>query len=186
VRQRLNMKTYALVVAHDEKLGIGKDNKLPWHIKADMKYFRDLTTNLSVNDRSDSQKKNVVIMGRKTWESLPDNYKPLPNRVNVVISRNSNYALPASVLHSKSIEEALNIFEQKNFGNIFVIGGAAIYQTAIKMNVFRTLYVTALEGKYNCDVFFPEYQNIFDLIESSAPILEGNYRFFFKTFKRKA
>jgi dihydrofolate reductase len=180
------MKTYALVVAHDEKLGIGKDNRLPWHIKGDMKYFRDLTTNLSSNNESDSQTKNVVIMGRRTWESLPNNYKPLPNRINVVISRNSNYTFPADVLHSKSIEEALNILKQKNYGNIFVIGGAAIYETVIKMNIFNTLYVTEIEGKYNCDVFFPEYRNIFELIESSALIVEGDHRFFFKTFKRKA
>ncbi len=179
------MKTYALIVAHDEKLGIGKDNRLPWHIKGDMKYFRDLTTTLSVDDGSDSQKRNVVIMGRRTWESLPNNYKPLPNRVNVVISTNPNYIFPASVLHSKSIEEALNILKQKNYGNIFVIGGAAMYQAAIKMKVFNTLYVTEVEGKYNCDVFFPEYQHIFELIESSAPILEGDYRYSLKTFKRK-
>lgn len=180
------MKTHALIVAHDEKLGIGKDNRMPWYIKADMKYFRDLTTTLNANDDSVSQKINVVIMGRRTWESLPDSYRPLPNRINVVISRNSNYKFPAEVIHSKSIEEALNILKQKNYGNIFVIGGAAIYQAAIKMKVFDTLYVTEIEGNYNCDVFFPEYQNVFELLESSAPISEGEYRFSYKTFKRKA
>jgi dihydrofolate reductase len=179
------MKTYALITAHDQDLGIGKDNRLPWHIKGDMKYFRDLTINMQADDESDQQKKNVVIMGRRTWESLPNNYKPLPNRVNVVISRNLNYPFPADVLHSKNIEEALNILKQKNYGNIFVIGGAAIYEAAIKMNVFDTLYVTEIEGKYNCDVFFPEYQNIFKLVESSHPIWEGEYQFSFKTFKRK-
>jgi dihydrofolate reductase len=180
------MKTYALIVAHDEKLGIGKDNKLPWHIKGDMKHFRDLTT-AGMNDNGlESEKTNVVIMGRKTWESLPANYKPLPNRLNLVISRNTDYVLPANVLHSKNIEEALNILEQKNHGNIFVIGGAAIYQMAIKMNVFNTLYVTEIAGEYNCDVFFPEYRNSFEVIESSNSILEGNYRFLFKTFKRRS
>jgi len=179
------MRTRALIVAHDERLGIGKDNKLPWHIKEDMKFFRDITTTLLNSDAGGEEKKNVVIMGRKTWESLPDNYKPLPKRINLVLSRNPNYNLPANVIHSSSIPEALATLEDINYGHIFVIGGGNIYQDAIKLSAFDTLYVTEIKGQYDCDVFFPEYRNGFELIESSPLLAEGNYHYYHKTYKRK-
>jgi len=176
------MKHYSLIVAHDEKLGIGKNNKLPWQIKGDLKHFRDLTS--AFTKKEDSEKMNVVIMGRKTWESLPANYKPLPNRNNLVISRNSNYALPNNVMHSKSVEHALEVLKQVDYGDVFIIGGAVIYEIAIKLQIFDTLHVTEIEGEYNCDVFFPQYKNDFKLIDSSGTILEGDYRFSFKTYTR--
>ncbi len=150
------MKNRALVVAHDESLGIGKDNQLPWHIKADLKHFRDLTINKDVE--SENSIENVVLMGRKTWESLPDPYRPLPKRCNVVISRNPNYQLPENVLLSGSVEEGLTAFKTRAETNIFVIGGSAIYQSALKLNVFNSIYVTEIEGKFGCDVFFSRIQ----------------------------
>lgn len=179
------MKTYALIVAHDEKLGIGKNNNLPWHIKQDLKHFRDLTVKSLCIDDQLNKKTNATIMGRKTWESLPENFRPLPNRINLVISTNSNYPLPSNVLMSKSMEEAINVLEQHDCGNIFVIGGAAIYQMAIRLPIFDTLFITEIEGEYSCDTFFPEYRKDFVIVESSPVLLEDKYRFSFKIFKRK-
>ena len=79
---------FNLIVATDLNGGIGKNNQIPWHYKEDMQYFKSVTT-----DTSSINKINAVIMGRNTWDSLPEKYKPLPNRINVILSRqfkNSN------------------------------------------------------------------------------------------------
>jgi len=169
----------ALIVAHDEALGIGKSSKLPWHIPGDMKYFRTITCQ---SEKKEVQ--NVVIMGRKTWESLPQTFKPLPKRINLVLTKNSNYSLPASVVSGPNLEQAINNLKQIPHSRIFVIGGASVYKEAINMNVFTTLYVTEIEGQYNCDVFFPEYRSIFTLIDSSPIVSEGNYRYCHKIYLR--
>jgi dihydrofolate reductase len=171
------MKKHALIVAHDEVLGIGRDNKL--------RHFRDLTS-ISKNDElKEGKTKNVVIMGRKTWESLPANFRPLPHRINLVISRNANYSLPPDVLLCKSLEESLATLQEMKHGDIFVIGGAAIYQMAINTKIFDTLYVTEIKGQYDCDAFFPEYRESFEIFKSSDLISEENHQFVFKTLNRK-
>jgi dihydrofolate reductase len=174
----------ALIVAHDRALGIGMNNKLPWHIPGDMKYFRRITCQIPGEQMGKAE--NVVIMGRKTWESLPQTFKPLPRRINLVLTKNSEYLLPPGVLLSESLEEALQTLEETPHARIFVIGGASIYKEAINMDVFSTLYVTEIEGQYNCDVFFPEYRNSFTLVESSPVISEGNYNYCHKTYIRNA
>lgn len=79
------MRKFDLVVAATKKLGIGLNGTIPWRLKEDMNYFRKITT-----DTKDSSKKNVCIMGRKTYLSIPEKFRPLPNRFNIVISRNQN------------------------------------------------------------------------------------------------
>ena len=87
------MVNFSIVVAMDEQQGIGKGGKLPWHIPGDLKYFKNLTTKTKLPD-----KKNVVIMGRKTWESLPQNFRPLSKRINVVLTRNKIFYLPITIV----------------------------------------------------------------------------------------
>lgn len=106
------MDKYNVIVAVNENLVIGKDNKLPWHSSEDLKYFKRITTN------------NVVIMGRKTYESIG---KPLPNRVNIVISNTTNFT---EVITVKSFEEALEIASLYN-KEVFVIGGASLYEKVL-------------------------------------------------------
>jgi dihydrofolate reductase / thymidylate synthase len=131
--------------------GIGFQNGLPWHLKKDLKYFKETTTSPG----------SVVIMGRKTWDSLP--VKPLPNRINVVITRNED----ASFLKSfkkydntfvcKNIEGILNIFSSVKGvkHNIFVIGGQEIYKLALESNLCNQLYITEIYNEFECDSFFP-------------------------------
>lgn len=106
------MDKYNVIVAVNENLVIGKDNKLPWHSSEDLKYFKRITTN------------NVVIMGRKTYESIG---KPLPNRVNIVISTTTNFT---EVITVKSFEEALEMASLHD-KEVFVIGGASLYEKVI-------------------------------------------------------
>ena len=115
------MVNYSVIVAVNENLVIGKDNKLPWHSSEDLKYFKRITSD------------NVVIMGRKTYESIG---KALPNRVNIVISNTTTYDDGITV---NSFHEALN--EASNYNKeIFVIGGASLYEQVL--NVAEKLYLT--------------------------------------------
>ncbi|MEK7558884.1 MAG: dihydrofolate reductase [Patescibacteria group bacterium] len=144
----------SIIVAIDEKRGIGKNNSIPWHLSADLKRFKALTTG------------HTIIMGRKTWDSLPK--KPLPNRLNIVLSRDSSrqevQADPESpVLFffelNLALKEAIGFETERNKENpeIFIIGGAQIFQQAIDMGVADRLYLTQVEGDFGCDTFFPDY-----------------------------
>jgi len=115
------MTNYSVIVAVNENLVIGKDNKLPWHSSEDLKYFKRITSN------------NVVIMGRKTYESIG---KALPNRVNIVISNTTKFD---DVITVNSFDEALNEASKYN-KEIFVMGGASLYEQVL--NDAEKLYIT--------------------------------------------
>lgn len=125
-----------IMAAVADNRGMGKDNKLPWHIKGDMAFFKEQTTG------------HVVVMGRKTYESL-GKYKPLPNRTNVVITRNKDYAVECGVIVCHSFEEVCNMFK-----DFIVIGGAEIYKLAIPLS--EKMILTHVSGEYEADTFFPE------------------------------
>ena len=91
----MQMRNFSLVVAATEpEFGIGLDGSIPWRIPEDLKFFKETTT-----FTKDESKQNAVIMGRKTWESIPSKYRPLPSRLNIVLTRNTNSDI-AYVLHS--------------------------------------------------------------------------------------
>ena len=117
---------FSLIAVVDTKMGIAKQGKIPWNSPEDMKHFRDITTN------------NIVVMGRKTWDSLPDKYRPLPNRINVVISKSSNIKLGHIGMYPNFLFSSINqCVEHFNAApnkklykgkKIFVMGGEQIYQ----------------------------------------------------------
>lgn len=127
----------ALVVAMAENNVIGKENKLIWHLPADLKFFKNLTTG------------HPIIMGRKTYESIG---KPLPNRTNIIITRQPDFKAE-SCLVAHSLSEALMMAQQLD-SDIFVIGGAEIYNQA--MFLADTIYLTEVHHKFEGDTFFPE------------------------------
>lgn len=132
------------IVAADMHKGIGKNGDLLIHIKADMKRFRELTEN------------HVVIMGRKTLESLP-NGKPLKNRTNVILTRNLDYH-PDGCIVVHSIDEIKNgILTNFNSKDVFVIGGGEIYKQLLPL--CDTVYMTYLDRIFDADTFFPELPN---------------------------
>ncbi len=129
----------SLIAAVSENNCIGKQNALPWYLPEDLKHFKTITTG------------KVVLMGRKTWESLPEKFRPLPNRINIIITRQTDFPVPESVFVFTSIEEAVKNFPDKE---IMVIGGAEIFRQTI--DKADTLYITEVKQKIDGDVFFPE------------------------------
>ncbi len=156
------MKKFSIIVAVDTAMGVGKDGGLPWHFSEDMKYFKAVTTaEYAVGEQ------NVVIMGRKTWESLPEKYRPLSGRINVVISSNKDYPLPQGALSFPSIESALAYAETKK-GKVFVIGGAKIFAQTIGHVQCEELFLTKIDKDFSCDVFFPTIPHSFERKEILA------------------
>ena len=131
------MKPFNIIVALNEKNGIGLNNEIPWKCNEDLHFFKQMTEN------------NIVIMGRKTWESLPQ--KPLKNRINIILSRNQIKNLPVDTYHFDSLEKALNYNNSNK--KIFVIGGGEIYQQASKLDCER-IYLTRIFNSCKCDKYF--------------------------------
>lgn len=131
----------SLIVAVAENGVIGKDNDLIWHLPKDMRFFKETTTG------------HHVIMGRKNFESIPEKYRPLPNRTNVVITRQADYQATACVVVN-SLEAALKIAEEKGDKEPFIIGGGQIYQQALEANLVDKIYLTKVHRSFDGDTFF--------------------------------
>ncbi len=135
----------SLIVAMDPHFGIGKNNDLLWHLPDDMKFFKDTTLG------------HVVIMGRKNWDSIPERFRPLSNRQNVVLSRNENFSLEDAAVYN-SLETCLQALANKeNTSKIFIIGGGEIYKKALDLGVVNEMYITHVENDYEADTFFPKF-----------------------------
>jgi dihydrofolate reductase len=127
----------SIIVAVSEDWGIGKNNELLWHISEDLKRFKKLTTG------------NTIIMGKKTWESLPN--RPLPGRTNIVLTDNEKETIENAIT-AYSIKDALS--KCGDSGEVFIIGGGSIYRQF--MPVADRLYITHVHKKTPADVYFPE------------------------------
>ena len=154
-----------LIVAVDEKWGIGKNNELLISIPEDMKFFRTLTKN------------SIIIMGRKTLESFP-NGKPLKNRENVVLTKSN---IKEDVTIFDSIEDVLNYVKNKE--NVFVVGGGSIYKQLLPY--CEKAYVTKIKKDFNADTFFPNLDELIDweMIESSDIKEWENIQYQFTIYK---
>ncbi|XP_011161468.1 dihydrofolate reductase isoform X2 [Solenopsis invicta] len=150
-----------LIAAACENMGIGVNGDLPWRLKTEMAFFTRMTT-----DTKQNNKKNVVLMGRRTWECIPKKYRPLKDRINMVLSSQSlDYKDEAIVC--KSIPHALDVISgmQNQVERVWVIGGSSVYKSAIESPYFGRLYLTRIKKKYECDTFFPLIPNDFVLVE---------------------
>ncbi len=136
-----------LIVAIDEKNGIGKDNKLPWHLPADLKHFKTLTTGHS------------ILMGRKTFDSIG---KALPNRRNIVISRQQDLIVEGAEV-VQSLQDAFKLCVDEK--EVFVIGGAQIFEQSLPFA--DILYLTVIHHNFDADTFFPEIEKNTWIKESS-------------------
>jgi dihydrofolate reductase len=154
----------SLIVAIAQNNAIGKDNDLLWHISEDLKYFKK-TTNA-----------RTVLMGRKTWESLP--FKPLKNRRNIVVSSQKEYQISGAELFSDTDKALEALKEEKD--EVFCIGGASLYKALLPKA--DKLYITRVYKDFEADVFFPEIDEQIWEIKRLSPMLydekeEVNFRF---------
>ena len=165
-----------LVVAMDLDSGIGKNGGLPWHLPADLKHFKELTSTTQSPD-----KKNIVVMGRKTWESLPSKFRPLPGRINIVLTKDQNLSLPKDVLKSDSFDALSKFFQTmtEQFEKIFVIGGAKVFEQAVRHPDCHKIYVTQILKKFDCDILFPPINSPWQEVYKSAEFYDQSlsYRF---------
>lgn len=129
--------TLTLIAAVAKNGVIGMDNRLPWRLPADLKHFKTLTLG------------STVVMGRKTWESLPINFRPLPGRRNIVVTRNRNFEAEGATVVA-SLPEALCAAKQ---GETFVIGGAELYAAALPLA--QRLQLTEINADFEGDTRFP-------------------------------
>lgn len=134
----------ALIVAMDNKRGIGKNNDLMWHLPDDMAFFKDTT------------KGQIVVMGRKNYDSIPERFRPLPGRMNVVLTRNTDFQAPNCAVFN-SLDDCLQYFSNDEERTLFIIGGGEIYRLALEANVVETMYITHIEKEYGADTFFPAF-----------------------------
>jgi dihydrofolate reductase len=163
-----SINLFQIIAAMDPNRGIGIKNKLPWEIKADMAHFKEETIG------------GTVIMGRKTWESIPEKYRPLPERLNIVVTRQEDYKLdptplenPPETMLAHSLEDALQIAYAQQFHPIFVIGGGNIYEQAITREDCGGLVLTLVGESFDCDAFFPELPANF-VQQDASPFREEN------------
>jgi dihydrofolate reductase len=129
----------SIIVAASSNNVIGKDNKLPWHLPEDLKYFKNTTWAMP------------VVMGRKTYESIG---KPLPGRTNIVITRNKDLKIEG-VEAVQSLNEAMEIAGRHDVKEVFIIGGAEIFNTFLPL--VSRIYLTRIHREMDGDVFFPVF-----------------------------
>ena len=177
------MNSFSIVVAMDEHRGIGINGQLPWQLSADLKHFKNITT-----QTQDPQKKNIVVMGRKTWESLPEKFRPLPNRINIVLTRDAHYSLPESVIRCESFSDLERVLARSDlassFEKVFIIGGEGIFTQALKLPECNSLVITHLLKSFKCDTFFPAFEPQFKLVSKSPVNVEGEISYFFAQYQR--
>ena len=164
----------SLIVAVSENGVIGKDNDLIWHLPKDMKFFKDTTMG------------HHVIMGRKNFESIPHKFRPLPNRTNIVITRQSNYKAEGCLVVN-SVEEALEIAKQNGDSDPFIIGGGQIYKIALEQNLVDRIYLTRIYYSFDGDTFFPELNSDWKEINREDCFKDeiNNYNFSFIVLEKK-
>ena len=158
-----------IIAAMCKNRGIGFKNALPWSFKSDMSYF----TRITQGDLS--KEYNAVIMGRKTWESLP---RTLSDRENLIISK----TLEGKNIYP-NIESCIKYCIQQNFPNVWIIGGQTIYEQTIENPYLDKIYLTVIDKEYECDAFFPPIPNDFNH-QGLSYTIEHNTKVIFNVYER--
>lgn len=158
----------SIVVAHARNGVIGRDGGLPWHLPSDLRRFRELTSG------------HAVVMGRRTYESLPAAFRPLPGRRNVVLSRDPAYRPDGAEVFA-DLDGALDACHE----DCFVIGGEVTYRAALGRSA--RVYATCVEADVEGDTFFPALPAAeWRCVEESEPLAENDHSFRFRTYERAA
>jgi dihydrofolate reductase len=159
----------ALIAAVARNGAIGKDNQLLWHLPEDMKFFRETTRGAT------------VIMGRKTWESLPERFRPLPGRRNIVVTRQADYVAPGAEI-AAGLEPALCLAGD---ARTFVIGGAELYSLALPRA--DALVLTEVDVAPEADAFFPPVaRDVWEECSREPGVSENGLHFAFVRYRRRS
>ena len=159
------MKT-KLIVAAAENNTIGKNNDLPWHLPCDMNFFKKKTLG------------STVIMGRKNYLSIPEKYRPLPNRYNIVLTRDKSFIAKDCLVLDK-LEDAITVGEKRQ-DEIFIIGGGQLYNYAIENNLVDIIYLTRIHAIIEGDTFFPKLKKSdWNVIHESRYNKDQNHKYDF-------
>ena len=161
--------TVALIAAVARGGVIGRDGSVPWRLPEDMARFKELTTG------------HAVVMGRGTWDSLPDRFRPLPGRRNVVVTRSQDWSAEGAE-RAGSLEEALSLLEDES--EVFVIGGAKIYAAALPDA--NELLLTEIDLDVAGDTIFPDWdRSQFEEVSREKHVSGGGVPFAFVTYRRR-
>jgi dihydrofolate reductase len=141
---KLTSMSVSIIAAVADNGAIGKDNDLIWNLPDDMRFFKDMTLG------------HHVIMGRKNFESIPHRYRPLPQRPNIVITRQEGFVAEGCIVVD-TIFTALDVARKANENEAFIIGGGQIYELALELDVVDDMYITHVHASPEADVYFPEF-----------------------------
>jgi len=146
------MKKFSIILALDNENGIWKNNDLAWDLPEDRKYFRQVTT-----QTKNPEKQNAVVMGRKTWESIPEKYRPFKQRQNFILSRSCQDGSKNDqwAYNFCSLDTCLDFIENReDIEDIFIIWWSQLYNEVIDHPCLEKAYITRVFSKFHCDVFF--------------------------------
>lgn len=165
-----------LIVCLNNTLSIGNGNALIYHISDDIKHFKKLTSN------------NIVVMGRKTYESLP--IKPLPNRVNIVVTSDANFKADGCIILS-SVKEVISFYKTLNTDKIlYVIGGGQLYKSFLDEDLIDTMEITMVVDDFEGNIKFPNVLNDnekWEIINKSDDMIDSKsgLHYVFLTYSRR-
>ncbi|MCX6180432.1 MAG: dihydrofolate reductase [Bacteroidetes bacterium] len=137
------MMKVSIIVAAGLNNSIGKDNDLLWHLPTDMKFFKERTTG------------HHILTGRKNYISIPEKYRPLANRTNIVVTRDPNLKIEGCLV-TNSIKEGVELARNNGETELFIIGGGEIYRQALAENLVTHIFLTRVHANFEADTFFPE------------------------------
>lgn len=164
------MSKISIIAAVSDNYAIGKSNNLPWHLPADLKHFRQLTTG------------HAVVMGKRTFEGLSNG--PLPNRKNIVLTSVMSEGVNKGYFEADSLEDAVYLCEHEE--QVFIIGGATVYKQCI--GKVDSMYITWVHHEFSADTFFPkiDFEKWEEVSREDHEADETNpYSFTFSEYKRK-
>lgn len=185
-------KPFNVILAISKNFGIGIKGQLPWSLRRDLQNLKNITTNINLFNKLSKNKQNAVIMGRKTYESLPAKVRPMPNRLNIVLSHemvdSSSYN---GALVCKSLPQALETVEQRlkdQVEEVFVLGGARVFEEALAHERCQQVFLTKVGLEFPCDTFVSkDILKDFKHLETSKTYIENEIPFTFsRYYKPKA
>jgi len=159
-----------LIVATSENNVIGLQNKLPWNLPDDMKFFKDKTMG------------SCVIMGKNNYLSIPNRFRPLKGRINIILTKQTSFKAPNCIIET-TLESAIKL-AKKEQKKIFIIGGGMVYKYALEQNLVDIIYLTRIHAKIKGDIFFPELDmNQWSKIEEHFHPKDENHKYNFTFLK---